>query len=527
MKHTFKLRVLLGMLALGVITSCTDLEVEETDSLITAAGFEGVEDPDSFIQNIYNSLNGQIGDQANLFALSEVTTDAALIPTRGSDWGDNGIWRQLHQHNWTTEHTFILNVWNQWNQTHFAATQVISPLSNATPAQLGDAHFLRALGTFVVLDNFGQVPFRDPEASLLEDPAVLRGQEAVDLIVADLNTAIANLPALSPGSGIGDNTSAHARGSKAAARYLLAKVLLNKHIYLGTSPDSADMNQVISLVNEIETEGYGLVDGYFDMFRNELDNETIWFLPTGVGNRIWNGLHYNMAPEIAGGGWNGFSTLAEYYDLFEGDANINVPGSGQEERRGFVPTEGVAFTGAPGTTESGNFPGFEAGSNIGFGFLIGQQYEIDGTPLTDRVGAPLSFTREFVDGDGNTNLINNNEITGIRLQKYNPRYGGFTEHEIYFRFSDAYLMRAEARLRSGGDATADVNALRVLRGAAPLGTVTEQDILDERGRELYAELWRRNDMIRFGQYTRNWELKSPGAVGDANLNLFPIPEVGS
>ena len=71
MKHTFKLRVLLlGMLALGVITSCTDLEVEETDSLITAAGFEGVEDPDSFIQGIYNSLNGQVGDQANLFALT-------------------------------------------------------------------------------------------------------------------------------------------------------------------------------------------------------------------------------------------------------------------------------------------------------------------------------------------------------------------------------------------------------------------------------------------------------------------------
>jgi len=113
------------MLALGAITSCTDLEVEETDSLITAAGFEGVEDPDSFIQGIYNSLNGQVGDQANLFALSEVTTDAALIPTRGSDWGDNGIWRQLHQHNWTTEHAFILNVWNQWNQTQGKFLSVI------------------------------------------------------------------------------------------------------------------------------------------------------------------------------------------------------------------------------------------------------------------------------------------------------------------------------------------------------------------------------------------------------------------
>ena len=299
--------------------------------------------------------------------------------------------------------------------------------------------------------------------------------------------------------------------------------MLNRHVYIASTPDSGDMNRVVSLVNEIENEGYGLVDGYFDIFREQLDNETIWFIPTSVGNRMWNGLHYNQAPEIAGGGWNGFSTLAEYYDLFEGDPNINVPGSGQEERRGFVPTMGAPFTGDAGTTESGNFPGFESGSNVGFGFLIGQQYEIDGTPLSERGGAPLVFERNFVDGNGASNLINNSETTGIRVMKYNPRYGGFTGHEIYFRFSDAHLMRAEALLLSGGDATAEVNELRILRQAAPLGSVTAQDMLDERGRELYAEFWRRNDLIRFGQYTRDWELKSPDAVGDANLNLFPIP----
>ena len=378
-------RLMLGVGALAmIVSSCTDLEIEATDSIFedpNDANFSGVTDPPSFIDNIYNGLNGQIGDQANLFALSEVTTDAALIPTRGSDWGDNGIWRQLHQHNWTPEHAFILNTWNQWNNTHFQAAQVLSDLTSADAALKADASFLRALGVYVILDNFGQVPIRDVEATPFVDPEVLQPQAAIDLIVSDLNNAIAGLPAGGPGSG-------NSRANKAAARYLLAKVLLNKHVYLGSSPDSGDMNQIISLVDDISGEGYGLVSGYFDIFREELDDETIWFLPTGVGNRIWNGLHYNMAPEIAGGGWNGFSTLAEYYDLFEGDSEINIPGSGQEERRGFVPTEGVPFTGDAGTTESGNFPGFEAGSNVGFGFLIGQQYEIDGTPLTDRGGNP-------------------------------------------------------------------------------------------------------------------------------------------
>ncbi|MEL6809773.1 MAG: RagB/SusD family nutrient uptake outer membrane protein [Bacteroidota bacterium] len=505
----------MGALAMTMTISCTDLEVEETDSVNTV-GFEGIVDPASFIDGAYGNLNGLIGNQADLFALSEVTTDEFLIPTRGSDWGDNGIWRQLHQHNWLTDHSFITNTWNQWNQVHFSGAQLLSPLTSLTADQSGDAYFLRALGYWVVLDNFGQIPVRDPEASLLDDPAVIRGQEAVDAIISDLENAITNLPAGGPGSG-------NDRGTKAAARYLLAKVLLNKHIYLGGSPAAADMNRVVALVDQIAAEGYGLQEGYFDIFRETSDSETIWFIPTAVGNRIWNGLHYNQAPEITGGGWNGFSTLAEFYDLFEGDSEINVPGSGQEERRGFVPTEGEVFTGETGTEESGDFPGFVKGSNVGFGFLINQQYEIDGTPLTDRGGNPLTFKRDFTDGDGNSSLINNDETTGIRVMKYNPRYGGFTNHEIFFRYADAHLMKAEAVMRSGGDPTSLVNELRVLRGAAPLGSVGAQQLLDERGRELYAEFWRRNDMVRFGQYTRNWELKDPGAVGDNNLNLFPIP----
>ena len=516
LKHS--IRLFAGVLTLAfLLGSCTDLEVEETDS-INDPGFVGIADPATFIDGIYNGLNGRVGDQANLFAISEVTTDEFLIPTRGSDWGDNGIWRQLHQHNWQTDHAFITNTWNQWNQTQFSATQLLSPLTTlASGQEQGDAHFLRALGYWVILDNFGQIPIRDPEASLLEDPEVIRGEVAVNAIISDLEAAISNLSSGGPGT-------TNDRATKAAARYLLAKVLLNKHIYLGGSPNGSDMNRVVSLVDEIAAEGYALQSGYFDIFRETSDNETIWYLPTSVGNRIWNGLHYNQAPEITGGGWNGFSTLAEFYDLFEGDPNINEPGSGQEERRGFVPTEGVAFTGEEGTEESGDFPGFVKGSNVGFGFLVGQQYEINGTPLNERGGAPLTFKRDFTDGDGNASLINNDETTGIRVMKYNPRYsGGFANHEVFFRYADAHLMKAEAIMRSGGDPTQLVNELRVLRGATPLGNVSDQDLLDERGRELYAEFWRRNDMIRFGQYTRNWALKDPAAVGDTNLNLFPIP----
>ncbi|APG59757.1 RagB/SusD family nutrient uptake outer membrane protein [Christiangramia salexigens] len=497
-------------------SSCTDLEIEETDSIISA-GFTGVENPDSFVEGIYVGLNGRIGDQANLYALSEVTTDELLIPTRGTDWGDNGIWRQLHQHTWTAEHQFITNVWNQWNETQLAASQVLDERSSPSAQNIGDASFLRALSMFVILDNFGQIPFRDTSVPSIELPQVLTGQEAVDFIVADLERAISNLPSVGPNG----NTRF---ASKAAAQYLLAKVYLNKHVYLGNdSADSADMQKVVSLVDEINGEGFDLVEGYFDIFKKDLDKETIWWIPTGVGNRIWNTLHYNQGTEISGGGWNGFATLAEFYDLFEGDANENYQGSGQEERRGFVPKAGTPIGQAPAGTNDSDGDGFADGSNIGNGFLINQQYAYDGSKLQDRAGNPLVFTREYKDANGNTSLINNSERTGIRVIKYNPRFGGFTEHEIFFRYSDAYLMKAEAKLRMGEDVTAMVNTLRELRKATALASVTEQDLLDERGRELYGEFWRRNDMIRFGQFTRDWMFKDDGAVGNENLTRFPIP----
>ncbi|MBT8282962.1 MAG: RagB/SusD family nutrient uptake outer membrane protein, partial [Muriicola sp.] len=506
------------------LTACTNLEIEETDSIISE-GFQGLADPSSAIDGLYSSVGGQYGDQANFFALQEVTTDAALVPTRGTDWGDNGLWRVLHNHAWNSEHAFIGTVWNQFNANQLQASQVLDSRSSPSAQNIGDASFLRAFSMWIILDNYGQVPFRDTSLPSSTLPEVLTGQAAVDFILADLDQAIANLPttpALSSDLG---------RGSKAAARYLKAKVLLNKHIYLGGSPDSGDMNEVISLVDQISADGFALQSGYFDLFRNPEDTggstETIWSLSAlATGNRIFNGLHYNSTA-ISGGGWNGFSTLAEYYDLYEGDANSNevdVNGNaldGQEERRGGVPLAGTPFTGEPGTTDNG---GLVDGSNVGFGYLVGQQYALDGTALTDRAGAPLTFKRDFVDGTGASSFINNDETTGIRVMKYNPRYGGGQEgFEVIFRYADAHLMKAEAMLRSGGDATAMVNELRVLRGATPLGTVGEQQLLDERGRELYQEVWRRNDLIRFGQFTRDWLFKESSEIGNASRHVFPIP----
>src|SRR5690606_15270075 len=134
-----------------------------------------------------------------------------------------------------------------------------------------------------------------------------------------------------------------------------------------------------------------------------------------------------------------------------------------------------------------------------------------------RTGNNLSYTKEL------PGLLGNNETSGIRLLKYSPANGSFATHMVLFRYADAHLMKAEAIMRGGSsseDPLALVNELRVLREATPLGALTEQDMLDERGRELYGEYWRRSDLIRFGKFTEPWAHKEST---EAFRVLFPIP----
>ena len=102
-----------------------------------------------------------------------------------------------------------------------------------------------------------------------------------------------------------------------------------------------------------------------------------------------------------------------------------------------------------------------------------------------------------------------------------------------FRLAEAYLIRAEANLRLGtvpmSTITGDLNELRRRAGATEFDTVTLDDILDERARELYFEGFRRTDLIRYNYYTTNrylWDWKGGEAEGtsvSSIYNVYPIP----
>jgi hypothetical protein len=180
------------------------------------------------------------------------------------------------------------------------------------------------------------------------------------------------------------------------------------------------------------------------------------------------GLNYSQKPS----GWNRFCTLADFYDKFEAT----------DARRG--------------------------GTYLGLMFLLtlriseGQQYDQNGVALIARDKSPLIFTRKVALTETGPDL----ERTGIRVMKYLPDYNNTADQQenekVVFRLADVMLMKAEAFLRKNNAAGAltIMNQIRAARGATALASATLDNLLEERGRELYWEGWRRNDLIRFGKF---------------------------
>src|SRR5690349_7703857 len=114
-----------ALLLLGVM-GCTKLDENLNSTLTsqqtaTALGASGV---GLLLQTAYTDLGNTFTPQDLVFCLEENTADEALVPTRGGDWDDNGVWRVLHDHTWTADHQYVLNVFNSLNRLNFDATNV-------------------------------------------------------------------------------------------------------------------------------------------------------------------------------------------------------------------------------------------------------------------------------------------------------------------------------------------------------------------------------------------------------------------
>nr|WP_325288415.1 RagB/SusD family nutrient uptake outer membrane protein [uncultured Bacteroides sp.] len=126
---------------------------------------------------------------------------------------------------------------------------------------------------------------------------------------------------------------------------------------------------------------------------------------------------------------------------------------------------------------------------------------------------------------------------GYRSIKFFPDindYNNFSRNQDndvpVFRYADVILMKCEAITRGGNATNGDTpmslfNQIRAYVNAPLLDhNPSLQEILDERGREFLDEHWRRNDLIRFGDFERDWGFKydfNPDA-GNPQYRLWPL-----
>ena len=150
-----------------------------------------------------------------------------IPPTRGVDWGDNGVWRTLDQHTWDATHSWVTNAWNDLNLASYRCNEVLAA-SSISPAQKAEAQYFRAFFMWHVMDFWGQVPIRQTTEGVNDNPKVMSRTEAYDFIIADLNAALPVLPKAGPSAG-------NFIPNKAAANFMIARMLLNKSVYKGAA----------------------------------------------------------------------------------------------------------------------------------------------------------------------------------------------------------------------------------------------------------------------------------------------------
>ena len=494
-----------ALLAGGCIAltpACTDLEEEPVGALSAETFGQTEAEFNAIVAGGYLDLFGLLGDHNSTWTLNEVSTDEILVPTRGADWFDGGTFVRLHTHTFEAGEGGLQNSWNDLFGGVATVNRLLEQLpqlnEELAPPFEAELRGLRAFYYWYLMDMWGNVPLITSFTGGEENPSTRPRAEIYDFLVAELEELIPLLPP----------EKRYARVTQDVARGILAKVYLGSNEYAGRDEVA---NAIPHLDAIIDGGQYALEPNYFDNFDVDNDNsgenmfvipyDEVFTIPSANFNLAHMTLHYQsqVTFNATAQPWNGYAAVQEFYDSYQ-DEDLRKGQYGRQD--------------VPGN------------------FLAGPQYESDGvTPLIDAVndgdpdGPEIVFTPEI-----NELTPNAYRQAGARIFKYTYADGFTTELANDFpllRYADILLMKAEALLRTGGDEEEALDLVNMVRSRA-FGSdefnfeEIDLDILfEERGREMFAEGYRRSDLIRFDKFKDPWFGK--GVTDDDNLKLFPVP----
>lgn len=456
--------------------------------------------------------SGLGGTDRGIYDLNTLTSDEAMLPTRGGDWDDGGLWRDLFQHEWGINNDLIQGSWDylyrvigKANQSLDRLAELIEadPENTFLPVYEAEVKALRAMYYYYLLDMYARVPIVKSSDVKISDVNQATRSEVFNFVVSELEASIPYL-AEANSSMKGEY---YGRITKPVAYFLMARLALNSQVYAeddwsdGAPSGSASFNvdgtemnawqATIAYCDKITDMGYVLESEFSSNFSvsNETSKENIFTIPMDPTNYtarmmyLIRSRHYEHGRVYDQDGWNGASATKEALAIFrKGDTDPRL------EKTYFM------------------------GKVIGPDGNYIQNGSVDLEYKPDAIALNLS-------GDANE------KTAGARMSKYETdplaQAGGQLVHNDYvlFRYADVLLMKSEALVRDGQNGDAELKQVRDRVGAEERAA-TLNTILDERLLELAWEGHRRQDLVRFGKY----HLPITDRPSSAPFKtVFPIP----
>lgn len=523
MKHRF---FALSVLALSLsLTSCLDEtpkdQIPETEIYDSANSLYV-----NAVASLYNYIGaheegeGLQGTCRGIYDYNTLTTDEAIIPIRGGNWYDGGLWKNMYDHTWTATDTDLYNVWKYLYKVIVLSTKSLETIEKhkalLTEQQRVDyaaeVRAVRAMYYYYAMDMFGRIPILQSSTQKTADIRQSNRSDVFWYVVKELQDVaplLANEHSNLQGNYYG-------RVTRPVAWFLLAKLSLNAEVY--TDDDWTDSSRP--------------------------DGKTIMFDINGNKKNAWQTcVHYCDLITAAG-----YTLEADY------SKNFAVHNEGSTENIFTIPLDKILYLnefhylfrsrhyahgGAySGASENGTCATLHTMAVNGFGtetpdarldmnFYTGK-VEVDGKYVTLDDGTPLEYKPLAV--EKNLTASPYLETAGARMKKYEVDRTAYSDGRlpdndiVLYRYADVLLMKSEAKVRNGESGDEEMNAVRSRVGMPSL-SATLDNLLNERLLELVWEGWRRQDMIRFGTYGKQYDIHTQSEADKKGYTtVFPIPE---
>ena len=530
MKNNFKFLFILATFV--TMLSCEDFLEEDNIANVASATYyptaAGLEDAVKATYGIMKEYYGpEIGWTMGVFGTDtyQEGADGSHKYVNRYDSGHNSAARYFRD----TWRIFYRGI-NQANAVVNRSESVEGVSEALKTTRVAEARFLRALYYFVLTRHYGDIHLSLEETEGVEVEANKTSAEEIykQAIIPDLEFAASNLP---------NTQSDYGRATKAAAEFLLAKALMTRSYK--SFAESTDASRAETLMsNVINNYGFELQESVLDMWSlaSEANSEFIWTIQNnksqvdegldGFGHRghLYFLMEYDKKPGMTrdtenGRPWKRFRPTDYMLSLY--DRTI--------DRRYDETFKHVWYSNNP------NVPNLKVGDTALY--IPGPGLDKNGIDQdTKWTGAAKAgvLHQVYTTGDYNNRTFPslNKWIDNTRPNRQHTQ--GQRDY-VLMRLADAYLIRAEARLKQGNksDAAADLNTVRTRAawdGKEAEMQITAADvdiyfILEERARELLGENHRWFDLTRTGKLIELVKLHNPTSAGniqDHNV-LRPIP----